>query len=112
MLATTTTAAGGDCTRSPACGPAPTGSGWPPANFTGSGPLVGFTSSTASSTDPNDNADNDNNGTTAGTLGSGGSVERAVTLSAGGEPTTDGDDDDTNLTLDFGLVAAGRARPP
>ncbi len=49
---------------------------------------------------PNNDVDNDDNGTRVGvtqTVRSG-----TVTLSAGGEPTTDGDGADGNLTVDFG----------
>lgn len=76
------------------------------SNFSGSGPLVGFTSSSATSLDPNDDNDNDDNGVESGALGSGGFiVSGTIDLASGTEPITDGDNDpDTNLTLDFGVV--------
>ncbi|HEX3152702.1 MAG TPA: SdrD B-like domain-containing protein [Gemmataceae bacterium] len=75
------------------------------SNFTGNGVLVGFTSSSTSSNTPNNNIDNDNNGKANGTLGSGGVIQSAaIDLVLGGEPTTDGDGADGNLTLDFGMV--------
>lgn len=76
-------------------------------NFTGAGVLVGFTPS-ATTADPENNVDNDNNGATVGTLGqAGGSiVSGQIILTAAGEPINDGDtDNNTNLTLDFGVVA-------
>jgi SdrD B-like domain/Domain of unknown function DUF11 len=75
-------------------------------NFSGTGPLVGFTPSATSVANADANADNDSNGTTSGTLGSGGTIVTGpITLAAGAEPNTDGDGTDGNLTLDFGLVA-------
>ena len=75
-----------------------------PANFSGSGPLVGLVSSTG--TQPTPDPDNDVNGDDNGDPVTGlGVVAQAITLSAGGEPTTDGDTDpQTNLTLDFGFA--------
>jgi protocatechuate 3,4-dioxygenase beta subunit len=88
------------------------------SNFTGSGLLVGFTSSTGtngsatgpyegpSTPDPNDDVNNDDNGQVVGTLGQpGGVIETGfVTLTAGGEPTNDGDTDpNTNLSVDLGV---------
>lgn len=57
---------------------------------------------TANSSNPNSDTDNDNNGVT---LVNGGTEVRTnfITLSAGGEPTTDGDGNNGNLTLDIGL---------
>jgi SdrD B-like domain/Secretion system C-terminal sorting domain len=57
---------------------------------------------TGQSNNPNNNNDNDNNGVN---LVNGGTEVRSnnITLSIGGEPTTDGDDANGNLTLDFGL---------
>ncbi len=59
---------------------------------------------TEPASDPDNDIDNDDNGTTAG------AVVRSlpVTLTAGGEPVTDGDTDpNTNLTVDFGFVPSG-----
>ena len=72
----------------------------------GSGPIVGYLSSTdiASSANPNNDTDNDDNGVnvTAGAVRS-----NSVTLSLGGEPVTDGDaDTNSNLSVDFGFVRA------
>ncbi len=70
--------------------------------MTGSGPYEG-----ASTPDPDNNVNNDDNGTAAsGTCGQGGHTIRsaAVTLSAGAEPTNDGDSNaNSNLSVDFGL---------
>ncbi len=58
--------------------------------------------STTNGGDPDNNIDNDNNGiTTTGITRS-----LAVTLAAGTEPTTDGDDANGNLTVDFGIFKA------
>lgn len=90
------------------------------SNFTQSGLLIGYTSSTgtngsatgnfegASTPDPDANPnDNDDNGQVVGTLGNGGVIETAlVTLTANGEPTNDGDpepDPNTNLSVDLGV---------
>ncbi|HVK08542.1 MAG TPA: SdrD B-like domain-containing protein, partial [Gemmataceae bacterium] len=81
------------------------------SNFSGTGPLVGFTSSTATVADPETNVNGDDNGAVTGTLGSGGSITSGtIVLQLGGEPTDDGDGDvNTNLSLDFGVrsVATG-----
>jgi choice-of-anchor A domain-containing protein len=60
------------------------------------------TSTTVNSSNPNSDTDNDNNGVT--TVGSE-LRSNYITLSAGNEPATavDGDDTNGNLTLDFGL---------
>ena len=55
--------------------------------------------------DPDNNIDNDNNGTNTSVAGEVRSA--AITLSAGTEPTTDGDGANGNLTLDFGLRGTG-----
>jgi hypothetical protein len=59
---------------------------------------------TATSANPNNDDNTDNNGVTtvAGELRS-----NFITLSNGGEPTTDGDGNNGNLTLDFGLRGTG-----
>ncbi|MGG9972476.1 SdrD B-like domain-containing protein [Ferruginibacter sp. SUN002] len=61
-------------------------------------------STTATSSTPNNDDNTDNNGvnTVAGEVRS-----NFITLSASGEPTTDGDDANGNLTLDFGLKGTG-----
>jgi hypothetical protein len=76
------------------------------SNFNVGGVLAGWTSSSQSAADPNDNVNNDDNGITNGQLGNGGVVVSGpITLTAGSEPTNDGDTDpNTNLTLDFGMV--------
>ncbi len=76
-------------------------------NFSGSGPLAGKQSSTGNdpAPDPDDDVNGDDNGTSAGAL----LVSRPITLSAGGEPTADGDDNNTNSTLDFGFALAAAA---
>jgi len=78
------------------------------SNFSGTGPLVGFTPSSAASDIPDDDLDLDSNGTASGTLGSGGFIiSGPITLAAGEEPADDGDTStDTNLSVDFGVVPA------
>ena len=59
--------------------------------------------------DPDNNLNNDDNGYGVGTCGQPGYVVRSsiVTLSAGAEPTNDGDSDsNSNLSVDFGLVGS------
>ncbi|MBL0146813.1 MAG: hypothetical protein IPP48_14895 [Chitinophagaceae bacterium] len=51
--------------------------------------------------DPDNNINNDNNGIV---LSNGEVRSNAITLSVAGEPTTDGDGSNGNLTLDFGFV--------
>jgi uncharacterized repeat protein (TIGR01451 family) len=75
-----------------------------PANFSGAGALVGLVTSTGNepTPDPDDNVDGDDNGDT---VAGAGVLAAAVTLTIGGEPTTDGDGDpQTNLTVDFGFT--------
>jgi len=76
------------------------------SNFNTGGALFGFRSSTFTSADPDDDVNNRDDGAASGTLGSGGFIESGlITLTAGGEPTNDGDNlNNTNLTLDFGVV--------
>ena len=77
-------------------------------NFQAGGILVGYTSSTSTSTDPDNNSNNNDDGAAVGTLGQPNGVIRSgfITLTLDQEPTNDGDNDnDTNLTLDFGVVA-------
>jgi protocatechuate 3,4-dioxygenase beta subunit len=80
----------------------------PATDFQTSGPLAGFTPSATGSSNPNDNVNDDNDGAATGSLGTTGTVDSGlVTLSANGEPTTDGDaDKNTNLSLDFAMVQA------
>ncbi len=77
------------------------------SNFNTGSPLFNFTSSAFTESNPDSNANNDDNGSASGTLGSGGFiVSGTINLSAGEEPITDGDSDtNTNMTLDFGVVA-------
>lgn len=79
-----------------------------PEFFGDGSPLNGFRSSTGN--DPVPNADNDVQGddngeeVALGGISFSGVASRAVTVSLGGEPLNDGDNDsDTNLTVDFGF---------
>ena len=67
-----------------------------------------YTRSGAVSVDPDDNVDNDNNAVTqVGASSAGGEMRsKAITLLQGTEPTTDGDDNNGNQTLDFALCPA------
>ena len=71
-----------------------------PVNFASGGPLAGYTSTSGNGVapDPDDNTDSDDNGLPAAGQGV---VSRAITLSAGAEPGTGGNE---NPTLDFGFV--------
>ncbi|MFN7977834.1 MAG: SdrD B-like domain-containing protein [Vicinamibacterales bacterium] len=72
----------------------------------GSGPIVGYLSSTdiGSSGNPDNDTDNDDNGVN---VSASAVRSNAVTLSLGGEPTNDGDSDaNSNLSVDFGFVRA------
>ncbi|MGA8810813.1 MAG: SdrD B-like domain-containing protein, partial [Thermoanaerobaculia bacterium] len=73
-------------------------------NFSGSGALFGLNTSTGNdpAPDPDDDVDGDDNGTNSGAL----IASHPVTLSTGGEPTTEDGDANTNLTVDFGFTAA------
>ena len=78
----------------------------PQAEFDAGGTLFGFISSRPNNTDtaidPDNNVNDDDNGVQ---VAGSGVVTQAITLSAGGEPTNDGDTDaNTNLTLDLGVV--------
>ena len=81
----------------------------PAGNFSGTGMLVGYTSSTGNDSEPapspNNDVNNDDNGTVIGTLAADGVIaSSAVTLTPNQEPTDDGDSDpNTNLTIDFGV---------
>jgi uncharacterized repeat protein (TIGR01451 family) len=70
-------------------------------NFQSGGALAGLKPSTGkSATDPDDNIDGDNNGKL---LAGHGVVAAAVSLLGGTEPTADGDDANSNRTVDFGF---------
>jgi uncharacterized repeat protein (TIGR01451 family) len=72
-----------------------------PANFNNGQALVGLqTSNSKTATDPDDNIDNDDNGSA---LAGAGVVSAAISLTAGAEPTNDGDDATSNRTVDFGF---------
>jgi uncharacterized repeat protein (TIGR01451 family) len=75
-----------------------------PSNFDGGGALFGLSTSTGNdpAPDPDNDVDGDDNGTNLGALiGS-----KPVTLTNGGEPTSEDGDPNTNLTVDFGFIAA------
>ena len=71
-----------------------------PVNFASGGPLAGYTSTSGNGVapDPDNNTESDDNGEPATGQGV---VSRAITLSAGAEPGTGGNE---NPTLDFGFV--------
>jgi protocatechuate 3,4-dioxygenase beta subunit len=72
------------------------------SNFATGGILEGFSSSPGNP-DPDDDVGSDDNGAPVAGYGV---ASQAVTLTAGGEPTTDGDGDSySNLTVDFGFAA-------
>lgn len=78
-----------------------------PTNFLSGGALFGLVTSTGNdpAPDPDDDVDGDDNGTNFGALvGS-----HPVTLSNGGEPTSEDGDPNTNLTVDFGFTSSGAA---
>lgn len=66
------------------------------------GYAAGTTTATSASPDNDNNTDNNGVTTVSGEVRS-----NFITLSAGGEPTTDGDGANGNLTLDFGLKGTG-----
>lgn len=74
-------------------------------NFAPGGPLAGLVSSAGNdpAPDPDDDIDNDDNGSHSGAS----VFSRAVTLSAGAEPTDDGDGNNGNLSVDFGFAPPG-----
>lgn len=80
-----------------------------PAAYSGSGALAGMTSSTGNdpAPDPDDDANGDDNGTGIGAV----TASLPVTLTAGGEPTADDGDANTNLTVDFGFFTPGTPPP-
>jgi protocatechuate 3,4-dioxygenase beta subunit len=84
-----------------------------PSNFTGTGALVGYTSSTPASAAPNGNADNDDNGINNAAPITNGILSGAITLGPNAdEPTGETDlspsgqgavDAQANMTVDFGF---------
>lgn len=77
-----------------------------PDNFQPGGPLVNYLSSTGS-TDPNDDLDEDDSGLDAAEPAITGITSNPVTLNYDTEPDNNDDTDDndnTNLSVDFGLV--------
>ncbi len=80
-----------------------------PANqFQGAAILSGFANSTGNdpAPDPDNDVDNDDNGITlvsANNLINGAVYSETITLASGSEPTNDGNDSNTNSTLDFGF---------
>ncbi len=75
-----------------------------PTSFNGGGALAGKVTSTGNdpAPDPDDDVNGDDNGTTLGAL----TGSRPVTLTNGGEPTSEDGDANTNLTVDFGFIAS------
>jgi uncharacterized repeat protein (TIGR01451 family) len=73
-----------------------------PSNFTGGGALAGKVTATGNdpAPDPDDDVNGDDNGTTVGAL----TASLPITLTNGGEPTSEDGDPNTNLTLDFGFI--------
>jgi hypothetical protein len=76
-----------------------------PGNFAGNGALAGCVSSTPSDATPNNDEDNDDNGLDNANPAVNGIASGLITLSGGGEPSTDGDDNNGNQTVDFGFYA-------
>jgi uncharacterized repeat protein (TIGR01451 family) len=73
----------------------------PSSMFQVGGPLFGHVTSTDPAPDPNNDVNDDDNGQLVGAV----VATAAITLTAGGEPTNDGDTDpNTNLSIDFGFV--------
>jgi large repetitive protein len=75
-----------------------------PSSFTGGGALAGKVTATGNdpAPDPDDDVNGDDNGTTVGAL----TASHPVTLTSGGEPTSEDGDANTNLTVDFGFIAS------
>ena len=69
----------------------------------------GYVQDTKGDATPNDNIDNDNNGikTVNGEV-----FSNFITLSPGDEPVNDGSDNNSNMTLDFGLKMGSTTPPP
>jgi uncharacterized repeat protein (TIGR01451 family) len=76
----------------------------PTQNFAGGEPLVGLASSTGNdpAPDPDNDVNGDDNGSTIDAL----VQSQPVTLTDNGEPTSEDGNNDTNLTVDFGFIAA------
>ncbi len=81
-----------------------------PSSFGGGGALAGLVTSTGNdpAPDPDDDVDGDDNGTALGAL----TGSRPVTLTTGGEPTSEDGDANTNLTVDFGFTPAAQTPRP
>ncbi|MFY9821424.1 MAG: IPTL-CTERM sorting domain-containing protein [Thermoanaerobaculia bacterium] len=81
-----------------------------PSSFNGGGALAGLATATGNdpAPDPDDDVDGDDNGTAVGAL----TASLPVTLSVGGEPTSEDGNANTNLTVDFGFIAAAAAPQP
>ncbi|HEX6838027.1 MAG TPA: SdrD B-like domain-containing protein, partial [Polyangia bacterium] len=79
-----------------------------PANFSGGGALAGLGSATGNdpAPDPDDDVNGDDNGTNLGSLVA---ASHPITLTVGGEPTSEDGDANTNLTLDFGFIPVASA---
>ena len=81
------------------------------SNFTSSGALFGYSTCTANDpvTDPDDNQNGDDDGAISGSL----TYNLPITLSNGGEPITDGDNDNnSNLSVDFCFTEPALIAPP
>ncbi len=74
------------------------------SNFVAGAPLAGCLSSTTT-TNPNTDINDDDNGVDNPTPATGGIVTGVITLVGGSEPTTDGDGNNGNQTIDFGFYA-------
>ncbi|KLU01501.1 protein containing DUF11 [Rhodopirellula islandica] len=73
----------------------------PESEFATGQPLFGHSASGTAAADTDLNANDDNDGTYVDGIGL---VSGAITLEVNGEPTTDGTDNNTNSTVDFGVV--------
>ncbi|EGF27930.1 beta strand repeat-containing protein [Rhodopirellula baltica] len=73
----------------------------PESEFATGQPLFGHSGSGTAAADTDLNANDDNDGTYVDGIGL---VSGAITLEVNGEPTTDGTDNNTNSTVDFGVV--------
>lgn len=81
-----------------------------PQSFAGGGALAGLVSSTGNdpAPDPDDDVNGDDNGTDVGAL----TASLPVTLTDNGEPTSEDNNNDTNLTVDFGFISGGTVTEP
>ncbi|MBV7338125.1 carboxypeptidase regulatory-like domain-containing protein [Chloroflexi bacterium TSY] len=79
-----------------------------PENFQTGGTLAGYYSSAVTEANPNTDINNDDNGIDPATVAdylTNGVSSGVMTLTAGGEPTDDGDSvANTNLSIDFGFI--------